>query len=256
MAQQFWVGDFEEFAHEGGLGGEGLDLCLGFDLAVIEDDDVVLWPEFIHEVGCPEDADAFFGEFVYVFYDGAAGGDVEPCGGFIEEEDLWLVDEGAGDFHASFVAAIEGAGFFIAAFIHVDQGEALGDAFLDGFACHAAKGCEIAHILGNAHIKLEGGLLEDDTDMFERLEGLVLDVMPCDVDVVFGGGQEACEEVEEGGFACAIGPQEAAKCSFGDIKAHIFEHFFGAIGEVEVFDAQGVICLFHEGNLYQFFVLW
>jgi hypothetical protein len=41
----------------------------------------------------------------------------------------------------------------------------------------------------------------------------------------FAGTGQACQDADEGGFACAVGPQQAKKFAFLHIKADLIERF-------------------------------
>ncbi len=91
------------------MGGE--DVCLGpveEDSAIFEEDDAVDFGDDVVEVvGDEKDADAGLGEVAKLLADFAEGWEVEAGGGFVEEEGVGVVNEGAGDEEAAGFAGRE-----------------------------------------------------------------------------------------------------------------------------------------------------
>ena len=94
----------------------------GGNLAVLKADLAIAEGGEVFVVGDDDEGDALTVEFEEEIDDFGAGGGVEVAGGLIGEDNFGVVDDGAGDTDALFLAAGEVVGF---------EGEAVGEA--DGF---------------------------------------------------------------------------------------------------------------------------
>src|SRR5471030_1878650 len=91
---------------EAALGEELVEAALLDDAALVEDEDFVHGAEGGEAVGDADDG-AVFGEMVDGFLDFGLGLGIEGGGGFVEDEEGGVADEGAGDGDALALAAGE-----------------------------------------------------------------------------------------------------------------------------------------------------
>ena len=203
------------------LGGEVGHGVVGDDAAVGDDDGAGAYGlDLLHDVGGEEDrlvlADltdegADFLELV----------GVEAGGGLVEDEHVGVVDERLSEADALLVALGE-----------------LGDALVGfgGEACHAdhllhpvagigdlidagGEGEELADI----HLHVERVLLGEVADVGADREGVVVDALSANQHVALGGGDEAGDDLHEGGFAGAVGAEEADDFAFFGGEADVVE---------------------------------
>ncbi len=130
----------------------------------------------------------FFVDFFEELDDFGAGFFVEVAGGFVGEDDFGVVDEGAGDGDALFLAAGEGFCFVVFFVGEFDFGE----EFVDVVDFFAVKVGGEEDVVEDGEVWFEVEFLEDEANFF-AVEG----------DRAFGGFVEAADELEEGGFSGA-----------------------------------------------------
>jgi len=137
---------------------------MGFEDTFIKDKDKTLVVNFLYEVGCPQDRELFFcAEGTHMGEDMVAAVDIEANGGFIEEEELWFMEQGANDFHAPPLSAGEESGFCLAVFYEVRLFQQV-EATLGGvFFGHAMERGVIEQILLSRQVEVEGDMLKDDS---------------------------------------------------------------------------------------------
>ena len=178
---------------------------------------------------------------------------VHAGGGFVEEEDLGLGGEGAGDFEAALLAVGEVAGELVGAGFEAEGFEEdVGGGFVLVVFELVVWGAE-----DGAEEAVGDGLVESDEDVFEDgeaaeeadvlegagdagavdLEGLFADEgFSGESDVAGGGAVDAGDDVEGGGFAGAVGADEAEELALVEREVEVVEGFEAAEVEGEVGD--------------------
>ena len=74
----------------------------------MEEDEIVRGANLVDQMGGLEDSDPAIGsEFVDVLHDRLAGGKIKPDRRLVQEQQLRVVEEGAGDLHAPPVAPVQ-----------------------------------------------------------------------------------------------------------------------------------------------------
>jgi hypothetical protein len=151
---------------EAALGEELVEAALLDDAALFEDEDAVHGAEGGEAVGDADDG-AVFGEVVDGFLDFGFGLGIERGGGFVEDEDGGVADEGAGDGDALALAAGEAlAAFAERGVVALRQGldEVVRVGFAGGGDDFLAGGADFAE----GDVFGDGGVEEEDVLADER----------------------------------------------------------------------------------------
>ena len=195
-------------------------------------------------------------DFVEVLMELDFGGKIEVGGGFVEEEELRLSGEGAGDEDTLALAAGEGgeAAVFEVVEVHLFEG------ILGKFAVWGAKRSEGAGLTESAH--------EDDVGNVDGEIGVHLAVLGDVSDLgagVFGssveygngaflGAEEAEDKFEHGGFAGAVGADDADEIAFGEFQVDIVEDGVIVVGEGDVFEGDDGLIIWFFGFSHFFWL--
>jgi len=157
-----------------------------------------------HENGCTG-SDFAAKELAYA----ERGWGVEAVGWLVEEEDAWSMDECAQEgellLHAVRVRRCEGAQLLF----EVEELDVLGECGPGGFRCEAACADGEVEGLAAGEEVVELWFVWGVADAFFDAEGVVGAVEAEDLCGACGGSEEAEEEFEGGGFAGAVGSEEA-----------------------------------------------
>lgn len=212
------------------------------DLAVFHDEDLVGAADGGEAMGDDEGGAAAH-EVGETFLDHGFGFGVEAGGGFVEDEDAGVGEDGAGDGDALFLAA----GEFDAAF--ADDGfVAVGEAFDEFIDAGDAAGFEDFGFgglgAGEGDVFADGsveeeGFLEDDAELgavAAELDGGEVDVI--DEDAPGAGDVEGGDEADGGGFAGAGGADESGDGAGRGMEGDAAEDgFAGFVFEFDIFEA-------------------
>ena len=161
-------------------------------------------------------ADALVGQAVEV----VAQVGVEAGKGFVQEQQGWFDNQGAGEGEALLFAAGEAAGFAAGFVFQTDVAQRLhGLCFDFGFGQAAHFESETDVFLGG-QVREQGVVLEHQRDvaLFGRDGG---DVLPVQPDFAAVGFDDACDDFEQGGFAAAGASEygEGFACGHGQADA-------------------------------------
>ena len=178
-------------------------------------------------VGDADDG-AVFGEVVDGFLDFGLGLGIERGGGFVEDEDGGVADEGAGDGDALALAAGEAlAAFAEGGVVALREGldEVVGVGFAGGGDDFLARGADFAEgdVFGDGGVE-EEDVLADEGEVGAEVgdaEGFERDAV--DFDLAGGGIVKAEEEVDEGAFAGAAFAGEAEALAAREVEADVVE---------------------------------
>jgi hypothetical protein len=220
---------------------------LGGEAAVVEEE------EFVGEGGGEVEVVAggedgkvlFLGELTEELPEVVLVAEVEEGAGFVEEENAGFLGEGAGEEGALALAAgelVHGAGE------EVGEVEAVGGVAEDGKVTGGfeAEGLEVggaagAEDLGDGLAFVVGGGLGEVGDGSGEVFGAVsAEGAGVERRLSRGGGEEAEEEFEEGGFAGAVGAEEDGDAAGGEGDGDVGEDVVGGgVGEAEVGGCEG-----------------
>ena len=234
---------------EGGLGGE-FDACAdvglgeeilgsveGDDFGVVHDGDAVAEDfGFVHVVGGEDDGFAFGFDLFDEVPKVAAGLGVEAGGGFVEEENFGIVDEADGDGEALLLSAGEFFGFGVGFFGELNFFEEL-----EGIDFSIVAGGEGLDEFEEVEVFEKGGGLELYADDGFDVVGMFLDVDSFDENGAGCGLLEAFDHFEGGGFAGAVGAEDAEGFALLDGEGDVLDGGEGGVffGEVLDLDAGG-----------------
>jgi hypothetical protein len=182
---------------------------------------------------------------------------VKPGRWFIEEEEVWVSDEGAGEEDAAALATAE---FGRLAAGEVGSVHAL-ERSSDQVARWRTETCQAPGGMVEAHAD---DLADGDGEVPRGVAGLG-DVanrgaggsrsLAEDGDTAGHGREKANESLQEGALAGAVGAEDCDEGACGDVERHILEYLDGAVPGAEVLNGQcgagrGAGCLFerHVGD--------
>ena len=188
------------------------------DLAFTEDDDALDEAEGLGDVVVGEDDRlAAFVEAGEELFEGAAGGRVEAVEGLVGEEELGVVDEGAGDGEALGHSAAEGFDGVVGAVGEVNILEEGGGA--GGRVFDAVEFAEELEVLAGGEVAVEHGLVADEADA--RADGGGGALLAEERKRAGGGSGEGGEEAKEGALAGAVGAEEGDVAAGGDLEVDV-----------------------------------
>ena len=133
---------------------------------------------------------------------------VEVAQGLVEEHDLGVVDDGAGEGDALALPAGELGGVSLGEMAQTHEVERLRRFLLDGGPGFAPDPQAVGHVVEDRHVRPDGVALEHHAQVsfFGRQENLVRhggDVVSLDLDVAAVGMLEAGDAPERRGFSAA-----------------------------------------------------
>ena len=170
---------------------------------------------------------------------------VQAGGGLVEEEHAGLVDERHRDVQPSLHAARVGAADAVGRLGQPESVKQRVDPLLERPPAQAVHLALQAQVLTAGRLPVDAGLLGDDADRAADGVGLVDDVVGGDRGCALIGPRERGEDLDRGGLARAVGPEQP-------------EHRAGLHREVEPVErtdvagvrlaqSPGFDCMFHVG---------
>ena len=152
-------------------------------------------------------------------------GFVQVAGGLVGQQQLGVVDEGAGHAHALLLAAGELARQVCGAVGQADAVEGLEGFLLVG---HRVVVLGDHDVLEGRQVADEVELLEDEADgaaahLGELVGGQVGDVVAVQHDGALGGGVHGADDVHERGLAGAGGADDGDPLAARDLEGHVVE---------------------------------
>jgi hypothetical protein len=185
-----------------------------------------------------EDGVAFVVEFAEEANDFFLVGFVEVAGGLVGEDELGVIDEGAGDGDTLLLAAGKLSGEMLDAVGEADASER-GASF--GFVSGAVEVLSEHDVFEGGEIRHEVELLEDEADFLgaEASEGGFVEtghVGAIDDGLAGAGSVEAAENVDEGGLAGAGGSHDGDPFAGIDGEGDSGESGDGAVFLAEIVD--------------------
>ena len=221
-------------------------MAAGFDdLAVVQDQDEVGALDGRQAVRDGEDGATFHGVFQGRL-DGPLGFGVEGGGGFVEDQDGGVPQEGAGDGQSlPLPPGEEGAALGDGGVVALRHGgdEVVGVGGLGGGFDLVAGGFghAVGDVVGDGVVEEEGVLGDESDALAQAGEGPVAQVLPGDADGAGGGVEEARQEVDEGGFPRAGAADEGDEASGLGGEGDVAEDGVGrgGVGEGDVVEDDG-----------------
>ena len=226
-----------------GEGGEGFgDGAEADEGAVHEENGVEEFGHGFEVVMADKEEAAVGGEVGHDLSQHALGGFVEAGEGFVEQEDMGLLREGAGDVGALALAAAELEETAVLEVLEVEGG----DGGIDNLIVERAPGAAFAEVRvaaefdeaadGEGEGGVDGvGLGEVGNFVAAGAHGLPMPGNGAGME-----GDEAGDAFEEGAFAGAVRPEEADAVAAADGKADIAQGRNPSVGDGEIADFQQV----------------
>ena len=176
------------------------------DLAIVDDDDLVRIADRGQAMGNDETGAAFH-QAQQRFLDARFGARVHAGGGFVEDEDARVGQDGAGDGQQLALSLAEVAGalreFGLVALRQLAD-EVIGVRQFGGFDTLLVGRVEaaVADVLHDG-IRKQEGILQDDPQLLAQISfGDLADVASVDRDAAFIDLIEAGQQIDDGGLAC------------------------------------------------------
>ena len=223
-------------------GAKLFERTLGDELAAVNDGDVGAEAlDDLEHVGGEKDGRAAGDHALQHGFEGACGDGIDAFEWLVEEEDFRTVDDGGGEGEFLLHAVGEvGDEFFLLAGEAHELEQLLGA--LEG--CGAIEAVHLAYeaeVLGRGETAEERHALGNDADVALELGGVCGEVLAENADAAGGGCEQAGEHFDGGGFARAVGAQEAEELSggYGEIDILNCSKFAEAASERGRFDGQG-----------------
>lgn len=216
--------------------GEGVYTALGADLAFMQQDQIIGRADFIGQMRGPKDGKAGCGQIVDVIGDRFARAGVQADGGFIQQQKCGAMDQGAGDFHAPAMAAIERAEFLIDPLRHAQTRQRVQNPRVGGGAGQAMQRREIPHIGAHRGIQIKGLLLKHHANLRQCFLPRAVDAMPADFDNAGRGADQARQHRNQRGFARAIRAKKRGEPAALHRKRDIAQGGFCAPRVAQIYD--------------------
>ena len=211
-----------------GVGGAGAeDGAVGDDVGAVGDGE-----SFADAVVGDEDADALVFEVEDDALDFEDLFGVDAGEGFVEQEEAGFDDEGAGDFDAAAFSAGEHVAFRLA---HLVETELVDERVHAGAAVVGVDGERLQNgeeVFLDGEFAEDGGLLRQvgDAEAGALVHGAVGDVFAIEEDAAGVGTDESDDDVKAGGFARAVGAEEADYFALADVERNIVYDLAAAVG--------------------------
>src|SRR5690606_37218038 len=155
---------------------------------------------------------------------------VEANSGFIQQQQSRLMQQGAGDFDASHLAARKVAHLVLDARFHLYRMQYGFDALAGLCPPKTVQRRMVGEVLAHAQIEIKRARLKYDADAAESLAGLTADIVVEDADRPGLDRKEAAYQREKRCFASAVQAQQNCDAARRYGKAHIRERAMAAIG--------------------------
>ena len=239
------VADVAALADDEAAHGAGV-----FHGATVEDGHAVAQlGEFAEDVGGDKDGFAEALELLEDLHELDAGAGIEAAGGFVEEEEIGIVDEDAGEGDALLHPAREALDEVVFAPGHIGEGEHVGDGFIP-LALGEAVGCaKEVEVFKDAHLPIHGEMIGHIADLASHVVAVLHDVPPEHADAAGLRLEQGGEDFECGGLARAIRPHEAVDALAGDGEGDVGD---GDVVFVSVPEPANINdgCLIHGGSRF------
>ena len=220
----------------------GLNACaelfegaVGDEMATVDDGDVRAEAlDDLEDVRGEEDGGAAGDHALKHGLEGAGGDGVDAFEGLVEEEDFGAVDDGSGEGKFLLHAVREVGDEFLCFVGEVHEFEELGGARGCGRGVEAVHAADEAEILGGGEAAEESEAFRDDADLALDFDGVSGGVEAEDLNAAGGGSEQAGEHLDGGGFACAVGAEEAEELAGGDGEIDVLNggEFAETAGEI------------------------
>src|SRR6185312_15608656 len=207
---------------------------------LVQDHEIIARDDLIEQMGCPEYADALFGdELPDMAEDVGAGLDVKPDRRLVEEEQARSVQQSARDFHSPHLAAGEVAYLAAGAVGKTDAREQLEAATARIAPSDAVQGSMVEQVLLDREIEVECARLEHHAHHSQRCARFAADVVAENADLSCLDSEQARHEREQRALARAVKAEQGGEACRRHRKADVYQRSPWAVGMVDANDRQG-----------------
>jgi len=198
-------------------GAQLFEGAVGDEVAAIDDGDVRAESlDDLHDVGGEEDGGSAGDHALKHGFQSAGGDRVDAFEGFVEEEDFWAVDDGGGECEFLLHAVGEVCDEFLCFVGEGHELEEFGGAGGGGGGVETVHAADEAKVFGCGETAEEGEAFGNDSDLAFDFDGVGGRVKAEDLNAAGGGGEESGEHFDGGGFAGAVGAEEAEELTRRD----------------------------------------
>src|SRR5207253_269868 len=148
---------------------------------------------------------------------------VEAAGGFVQQQDLRVVQQYTGQTEALIHAAGETGGHGIALVSEAHELEDVVADFAAFFAPNAIGGGEEFEVLDDFHVVVDAKKVGHEADESADLLGLGVDRIAADIGFTPGGIEQRGEHPHGGGLAGAVGANETEDVAFFQFHSQRFD---------------------------------
>lgn len=152
-----------------------------------------------------------------------ADGGIETGGGFVEDEEFGIGEEGADEGEPTLHAAGERLDHRVAFVIERHVREQFVDARLGASAIEADEAGVELEIFDDGEFFVQGVFLGDDAEALFDGAGVASGIEAEDLKFPGGADDDAIETADEGGFAGAVGTDEANAFAAADLEVQGLE---------------------------------
>jgi hypothetical protein len=191
------------------------------DLAVVDDGEAIAeLVGLFHVMRGEDDGDALAAKALDGFPHGDAALGIEASGGLVEEEDLGMVGDGAGDLETLREASAEGLRIGGSAIAEAELVEELGGAVGGGFLGHAKEAAMEVDVFGDGAGSVEGIVLGNYADDAAGEGGMGNDVYASDAHGAGGGNGAGGGDGDRGGLSGAVWAEQTIDHARGDVEVN------------------------------------
>src|SRR3974390_181810 len=221
-----WSGDFDAVSAgriDLGKLAKVVGSAVGDDLAEIDVGDVAAAFGLVHVVGGDEKCDAVSGKIEEKIPELAASDGVDSGCGLVEEDELGFMEHGAAESEALLPSAGELRRKALVVRTETVELNNVVDAAAEIPFVKAVDAAVESEIFLHGQVGGERKILGHVTDVFSDGLGILAHVDALHGGVATGKGKEAGEHFDDGGFATAVGAEEAEDFALLDSKADIVD---------------------------------
>ena len=210
-------------------------------LAAIDDADAVAVLHLLDVMGGDHDGDAALGaEAPQIAPDALARLGVEADGRLVEQQDLGIMDQRAGDLEPALHARGQRAHRLRRPVGELDEVQHLLDAVAPQLARHAEDEAMQLEVLAHRQAVVEARLLEDDAEPPAGGERLSRDIGTADQRDAAVGRQDGAEDVHQRRLAGAVGSEQREQLLLADREADLVERQRPPVALGDGIDADGL----------------
>jgi len=205
------------------------------DFAVVDDGEAVA--EFVglfHVMGGEDHGDALAAKALDGLPHGDAALGIEASGGLVEEEDLGMVGDGAGDLETLREASAEGLRIGGSAIAEAELVEELGGAVGGGFLGHAKEAAMEVDVFGDGAGSVEGIVLGNYADDAAGEGGMGNDVYASDAHGAGGGNGAGGGDGDRGGLSGAVWAEQTIDQSGRDVEVDVINRRHRILAAVDL----------------------